>query len=309
MKNYSNGLYKAQVELLLDILPYVAKEKCFALKGGTAINMFIWDMPRLSVDIDLTYLPFDSREIAFHNIITALTNIKLDINRSMPQVEATLLNKAGMQDKLICKVAGTQVKVEVNPIMRGYIEPPNVMQLSRLAQQEFSKFSAIQVISRGELFGGKICASLDRQHPRDLFDINHLFKEGGITTEIKQGFIAALLSHNKPIYEMLNPRFIDQKEVFAKQFEGMTKSLFTYECFDDTRKTLIKNIHSVLDKADKLLLLSFKLGEPDWSYTSINNLQNLPAVQWKLANIKRLIKDNSRKHKELVKKLQMVLGL
>ena len=54
--------YKAQVELLLDLLPHVAKEKAFALKGGTAINMFVWDMPRLSVDIDLTYLPFDGRD-------------------------------------------------------------------------------------------------------------------------------------------------------------------------------------------------------------------------------------------------------
>jgi predicted nucleotidyltransferase component of viral defense system len=56
--------YKAQVDLLLDVLPYVAKEKCFALKGGTAINMFVWDMPRLSVDIDLTYIDFDERNKA-----------------------------------------------------------------------------------------------------------------------------------------------------------------------------------------------------------------------------------------------------
>ena len=51
-----------QVELLLRTLPYIAAEKCFALKGGTAINLFVRDMPRLSVDVDLTYLPVEPRE-------------------------------------------------------------------------------------------------------------------------------------------------------------------------------------------------------------------------------------------------------
>ncbi len=57
-------VYRAQVDLLLQILTYVAKEKMFALKGGTAINLFLREMPRLSVDLDLTYLPIDSREDA-----------------------------------------------------------------------------------------------------------------------------------------------------------------------------------------------------------------------------------------------------
>ena len=64
--------YKRQVDLLLQVLPYVAKEKNFALKGGTAINLFIRDMPRLSVDIDLTYLPLEARSIALANIQQAL---------------------------------------------------------------------------------------------------------------------------------------------------------------------------------------------------------------------------------------------
>jgi predicted nucleotidyltransferase component of viral defense system len=48
--------YYKQVELMLKIIPLVAAERCFALKGGTAINLFVRDMPRFSVDIDLTYL-------------------------------------------------------------------------------------------------------------------------------------------------------------------------------------------------------------------------------------------------------------
>ena len=60
--------YKKQVHLLLSVLPMVAKENCFALHGGTAINLFLNNMPRLSVDIDLTYLPVENRDTSMDNI-------------------------------------------------------------------------------------------------------------------------------------------------------------------------------------------------------------------------------------------------
>jgi len=60
--------YRAQVDLLLQTIPFIAEENIFALHGGTAINLFVRDMPRLSVDIDLTYLPIDNRKKALSNI-------------------------------------------------------------------------------------------------------------------------------------------------------------------------------------------------------------------------------------------------
>jgi len=54
--------YMRQVALLVRTLPYIARHEAFALKGGTAINLFYRDMPRLSVDIDLTYLPLTAGE-------------------------------------------------------------------------------------------------------------------------------------------------------------------------------------------------------------------------------------------------------
>ena len=215
-------LYKAQVELLLDIIPYVDKEKCFALKGGTAINLFIWEMPRLSVDIDLTYLPFDDRNLALSKISESIVRIKDSITTSLPgvQVEASGITP-GQKDRLLCSRNGTKIKIEVNTTMRGSINPPAQKQIVPAVKKEFGKFAAMQVVSDAEIFGGKICAALDRQHPRDLFDIQQLFDAGGIAEEIKDGFIAALLSHNRPIHEMLKPNFQDQREVFANQFQGM----------------------------------------------------------------------------------------
>ena len=60
--------YVAQVRLLLSVLPDIAREPVFALKGGTAINLFYRDMPRLSVDIDLTYLPVADRQSSLEDM-------------------------------------------------------------------------------------------------------------------------------------------------------------------------------------------------------------------------------------------------
>lgn len=54
-------------------------DSCFALKGGTAINLFVRNLPRLSVDIDLAYLPMNNRQQALDEIDTALKTIAIEI--------------------------------------------------------------------------------------------------------------------------------------------------------------------------------------------------------------------------------------
>jgi predicted nucleotidyltransferase component of viral defense system len=80
-----NSNYYRQVQLLKSALPYVARETCFALKGGTAINLFHLPMPRLSVDIDLTYLPLEERGLSLMNARAALQRIVDDMTQSSPQ--------------------------------------------------------------------------------------------------------------------------------------------------------------------------------------------------------------------------------
>jgi len=75
--------YLAQVQLLIRVLPIVAGEKDFAIKGGTAINLFVRDMPRLSVDIDLTYLPIAPYDEALVAIGAAMTRLAGDIQRGI----------------------------------------------------------------------------------------------------------------------------------------------------------------------------------------------------------------------------------
>jgi hypothetical protein len=197
-----------------------------------------------------------------------------------------------------------QVKVEVKTVMRGHIQPVRMMPVAEVVQDEFGKFAEMQVVSDAELYGGKICAALDRQHPRDLFDVYPLLAQNTLPTEIMPGLIASLLSHPRPLHEILWPRFQEQKRVFQTQFSGMARTPFTYENYSNTRVKLVVLIHTSLNNADKALLISFKQGNPDWSLSLIERLQDLPAVQWKLQNLQKLIKQNPTKHREMLDRLK-----
>lgn len=296
--------YLYQADLLLQAIPHIAEEKIFALKGGTAINFFLRNMPRMSVDIDLTYLPFDNRETALSNISNALGRIKERIEKSLPNTSVNNHIVEGNDVKLFVQSEEAQIKIEVNTITRGHLYPTKLLQAHEIVQEKFKKFAAIQVVSLAELFGGKICAALDRQHPRDLFDVYLLFKESSITEEIKNGFIVALVSHMRTMHEILHPHFLDQRSAFEKQFAGMSAIPFTYEDFETTREKLIQEINSGLSEKDRSFLLSFKKGTPDWDLFPIPRLSELSAVKWKLQNIQRLMDSNPEKHLELIEKLE-----
>lgn len=303
-----NPTYRAQVDLLLRLIPYVAEEQDFVLKGGTAINLFIRNLPRMSVDIDLSYLPFDDRKTALANIELSLRRIKSRIEESKQGIRVTSIPIADNDAKLICQLEHTQVIIEVNTTIRGHLFEPHIMSVSDKVQAEFERFATINVVSNGELFGGKICAALDRQHPRDLFDIHYLLDNEGLIDEIKLGMIACILSHSRPINELLSPNFVDQRESFDRQFSGMTLELFSYADFESTRTRLITEIKRSLTNKDRGFLLSFKKGEPEWDLFDAPNLKDMPAIKWKLLNIHKLKETNSKKHAESIKALEKELA-
>ena len=302
--------YRAQVDLLLQILPFVAKEELFALKGGTAINLFVREMPRLSVDIDLTYLPIDPRTEALKNIQEGLGRIKAGIEKNIPhiRVNPVPLNE-GADVKLNCQGLGAQIKIEVNTITRGNVFPTQLMQVVDSVQDEFDKFAAIKVVSLAELYGGKICAAIDRQHPRDIFDVKLLLDNEGLSDPIWEGFKIGLISHYKPIGELLNPVLKNQESAFDNQFAGMSTVSFLYQDYEDTKASLIKIIDERISDDEKKFLLSFESGEPDWSLFPIPVLKELPAVQWKLININKLKEQNLKKHESKIDYLKSVLKL
>jgi hypothetical protein len=134
--------YKNQVSLLLDVLPEVARETCFALHGGTAINLFVRDMPRLSVDIDLTYVPVEDRDTSIEKINKALASISARVIAANPVV--TVHHREDVC-KLLISRQGTDIKIEVNLVGRGVIDDPVRMPLCERAQKDFEVFCEVPV--------------------------------------------------------------------------------------------------------------------------------------------------------------------
>ena len=293
--------YRQQVALLLSVLPEVAKEKCFALHGGTAINLFVRDMPRLSVDIDLTYLPIEDRDTSIGNIADALSRIKSNIEKVISGVRISSRPDAG---KLLISVNNANVKLEVNLVNRGALGEPQEMPLCEKAQTSFEAFTKMPVVSIGQLYGGKIVAALDRQHPRDLFDVKYLQDKEGFTPEIKEGFLLCLLCSDRPINEVIHPNFQNQRSALENQFSGMTDEAFSYDEYENTRENLAKIIHNNLTDKDKNFLLSLKNATPDWG---IYDFHRFPSINWKLQNLQRLKEINPSKHKEQYDRLERKL--
>jgi len=291
--------YKEQVALLVEVLPYVAKEDCFALKGGTAINLFYKNLPRLSVDIDLTYIKFDNRQTAYTNINTALGNIIENINKAGYLAR---LQGNNAEKKIICSNPKATIKIEPNYTIRGYAYEPTILSICKEAEKMFS-YAEIQVVSKAELYGGKICAALDRQHPRDLFDIKELLDNNELTDDIIKGFIILLLGAGRPLHEMLNPNIIDQSQVFKNEFYGMSNKKFTYDNHIETLKILVDTVNTNIKRNYKDFLLDFVRLEHDFSDVDIPNLDKLPAIKWKIKNLENLRSTNKAKFGEQYIKL------
>jgi predicted nucleotidyltransferase component of viral defense system len=241
-------IYIRQTELLLRVLPYINEMGVFALHGGTAINLFHDEMPRLSVDIDLTYLPIENRESDLMEIKANLEKIASELIRVVPGIQVTNPNHVMGEFKLFCNLKGVQIKMEVNTINRGVIGDVETRSLCARAQEKFDQFFEMKTVPKNQLFGGKIIAALDRQHPRDIFDTMRLLDKEPIDEEMIKGFLFCLLSSSKPMHEILAPVFKDQQSAMNTQFHGMTDVDFTYGVYEHQRKRLLEAILKSLNR-------------------------------------------------------------
>jgi predicted nucleotidyltransferase component of viral defense system len=298
-----------QADLLVQVLPFVHTETCFALKGGTAINFFIRDFPRLSVDIDLTYLPVENRQTSLPGISGALARITTKIRRAMPaaQVRGQRLSGENHLIKLIIRAPdGAEIKIEPNTVMRGPLFPAGDRNLVPKAKELFERSVTMRTVSLPDLHGGKLCAALERQHPRDLFDVYELLQNEGITDDIRRVFVVFLASHDRPMNELLTPNRKDLKQVFATQFQGMTRTPVKLADLEDAREKLIAKINAGLTKSEREFLLSIKRMEPRWELLGIPGLDLLPGPQWKLYNLHKM---DSIKRRKAEDELRRKLGL
>ena len=282
-----NETYRAQVALLMRIIPLVAEEEVFALKGGTAINLFVRDLPRLSVDIDLTYLPVANRAESLAGIDAAMKRIEARVARVMGDATITRAMTEGCITKLLVRAGGAQVKIELSPVMRGTAYEPELRSVTPTVEDTFG-FAEIRVVSMADLYAGKLVAALDRQHPRDLFDVRELLAHDGISDELREAFILYLISHNRPMHEVLSRR---RKELLAEYqtgFAGMTVEPVAIEELIKTQTDMFAALLDQMPLQHQEFLIGFEEGKPDWSLLAIPHASNLPAVLWRQQNLDKL---------------------
>jgi predicted nucleotidyltransferase component of viral defense system len=294
--------------MLVQVAPLVFRESPFALKGGTAINLFVRDMPRLSVDLDLVFSDHRlAREVALTRINDALTAAadRLRSHRFTVRKQAT--TDAG-DTKLHVRRGNIEVKVEANVVLRGTVHPVRIASLTAKAREALQADLEIPVAADEDLYAGKLVAALDRQHPRDLFDVMQLMANGGITSEMRRTFVIYLACHNRPIHELLSPALRDMSQEYQRTFAGMTAEPVELSDLLATREAMVSNLRAGLKSHDREFLLSVARAEPDWGKTPYVHASELPALQWKLLNLRKLRDSHAKRfaaqHDELRKQLE-----
>lgn len=303
-----DNIYAQTVRLLLRATPDVFANDIFAMKGGTAINLFVQDMPRLSVDIDVAYLPWATpRDEALQAIADELDAIGRRLEK-LGLRSRTIASKGLSDTKLIIEDDENQVKVEVNVVFRGTVLPTERRALCVKTAQMLSAELEVPILAPDELYGSKLVAAMDRQHPRDLFDVWNLYQSSGPSAETVECFVTYLAGHNRPTHEVL---FCNEKDIadeYHNGFVGMTtEEPIALDTLLETRARIRSELPKMLTDRHRQFLVGLANAQPDWSLLKCPHAGSLPALTWKLSNLQAFSKsrpiDFQKQAKELESKI------
>lgn len=277
--------YADTVRLLLAVTPAVFANDIFAMKGGTAINLFVQNMPRLSVDIDVVYRPWQTQR---DEALKAINDELAAVTRRVAPLEVRTRLVRGKElgdTKLIIETDTSQVKVEVNVVFRGTVLPVEHRPLSAKTSDLFSVEFEAPILARDELYSSKLVAALDRQHPRDLFDVWLLYESGGLSDGMAECFVIYLAGHNRPPYEVLFGNDKDIAAEYERAFVGMTEVDCSLETLLEARARLRRDLPQLLTHKHRQFLAGLVRAQPDWSLLACPHAVELPALRWKVANL------------------------
>ena len=284
MPSFTNA-YAQQLALLMDVLPHVTAESEFALKGGTAINVLYRNLPRLSVDIDLVWLPLGHRDAALVGIAKSLGRIGQAVHATLGCEVRARTNREGVPTGLAIVRRKVPIKIDVTPVMRGSVFEPELRHLQPAAADRFG-FLEVRTLGFADLFAGKLVAALDRQHPRDLFDVMHLMANEGITVDLWSAFLVYLVATSRPAAEMIDPKRVPLQQTFVEEFAGMTEDGIDLPTLERVREAMIAALQSRIDDNVAEFLLSVEREAPQWDRLGLpTHVAQLPGVRWKLTNL------------------------
>lgn len=301
-------IYADTVRLLLRTAPEVFSGKIFAMKGGTAINLFLQNMPRLSVDIDAVYLPHRTpREAALVEIAEELSRVA---KQQEPLGVRTRLVRSGDlgELKLLVDDGNSQVKIEVNGVFRGSVRPIEFRKLDPAVSEMFAMEFSLPILAPEELYGSKLVAALDRQHPRDLFDVHQLLASNGLSDAVVECFVTYLAAHNRPVHEMLFGNDKDISVEFERNFEGMTAEPVSLETLLRTRSRLRVELPALLTAQQRQFLIGLGWSRPDWGLLACSHAAELPALRWKLINLEKFSRSRPEDFARQARELERLLS-
>ena len=261
-------------------------------------------MPRLSVDIDVVYTDYSTpRPAALKAIGEGLDHARKQLVKFGLEAEVSA-TRAGDEIKLFIRRGGVQVKVEVNHVFRGTVLPVETRALNAEAKRIFTTDLSAPVLATPELYGSKLVAAMDRQHPRDIFDVRGIYKTTGLNADVVECFVCYLAGHNRPVHEVLFSNYVDLSAPFENEFQGMAQCPITLAELQKVRTKLKKELPSKLADNHRQFLIGLVSGEPDWQLMKCPHLEKLPAIQWKIQNLARLSKSNPKKFAQQAEELR-----
>ncbi|MCP3712857.1 nucleotidyl transferase AbiEii/AbiGii toxin family protein [Paraburkholderia sp. CNPSo 3274] len=295
-----NDIYLDTVRLLLSIAPDVFDTPNFAMKGGTALNLFLQNLPRLSVDIDVVYTDHvPDRDAALKHIGEELARAKAAIERQgfHAKYSQTAANgkQKGSDVKLTVFSDETSVKVEVNYVFRGTLLVPQSRQLVQAAREKFNVDVALPTLHEAELYGSKLVAALDRQHPRDIFDVMHMYEMFGLRGDFVDAFVGYVAGHDRPVHELLGASAKSLESAHDAEFVGMTLEEVSVETLQTVQARLHHELPRAITQQHREFLLSLVRLAPDWGLMPYAHLKDMPAIRWKLQNLEKLKNRNAEK--------------
>jgi len=293
-----NNKYFAQAELMLNVLTSMPFDN-FALKGGTAINFFYENMPRYSVDIDLTWTKISPRDAAITEIHNAMKIIEQNLKKLNFNTVLLNANKDNPAIKLNVTNQNASVIIEPNTTLRGNLLPVEIKNLTEKSIKTFKVSGSIPCLAYKEVYAGKLTAMISRQHPRDIFDMYLYLRKNNNIKDLMDCFIAYLAQGNRPFSELLNPNETDITRIYETDFYGMTIEKISIDLLIETRKTIFSQVKKYLTNSHKSFLISLLLDKPEYHLMPFDNLSSLPAIQWKLQNISKM--NNEKRKKEIMK--------
>lgn len=283
--------YIDTVRLMLRVAPLVFEHPAFALKGGTAINLYIDQMRRLSVDLDVVYLDGTAdRATALQDISQMLSAVSEGALKQGLDVQR-LRRSSDHEAVIVVSDGSVRVKVEVNTVFRGSVYQPSLGDLCDTAARTFEVSVPLTLLDTSEVYAGKLLAALDRQHPRDLFDLWRFRQNSSIDDRLMDAFVLYLCGHSRPPHEILDGRDREISSDYERGLLGMLdEPVPSLQEIQATRYWARMAVLASLNTAHRTFLGDFfGLREVDEKFAGVA-LAQLPALEWKRRNL-RIFRD------------------